>query len=191
MPVDDCCLTFEKLATDDLPGYMEQLLERMAQAVPLSAFAEKGVGPATLRKRFGYDRDPRGCYVLLDGDQPVYVGISKHVIARLMEHVRGTDHFTATLGYRIAVAGHPHAMTAKAAMHDAGFHPCFEAARKSLLDWRARSSRSTTRSSSTSSRPTLRSSSTPDVTQAAGTLSPRTRVSRLTMWRLVCSRPSA
>jgi predicted GIY-YIG superfamily endonuclease len=137
MPVDDCCLTFEKLATNVLPGYMEQLQEQLTQAVPLCAFAEKGVGPVTLRRRFGYDRDPRGCYVLLDGDRPVYVGISKHVIARLMEHVRGTDHLTATLAYRIAVAEHPHAVTAQAAMDDAVFHAYFEAARTSLLDWRA------------------------------------------------------
>lgn len=83
MPVDDCCLTFDELATQVLPAHMELLRQRMAQAVPLSAFGEKGVGPVTLGKRLGHDRDPRGCYVLLEGKRPVYVGISKHVIARL------------------------------------------------------------------------------------------------------------
>ncbi len=136
MAVDDCCLTFAELATQVLPAYMKQLRHRMAHALPLSAFAEKGVGPVTLGKRLGCEHDPRGCYVLLEGERPVYVGISKHVIARLMEHVRGSDHFTATLAYRIAVAEHPHTMTAQAAMNDSAFRAHFEAARASLLKWR-------------------------------------------------------
>ena len=78
--------------------------------------------------------DPRGCYVLLDGGRPVYVGISKHVLTRLQEHVRGTDHFTATLAYRIAAFRHPHGKTAATAMRDEDFRSRFEESQRQLQE---------------------------------------------------------
>ncbi len=71
--------------------------------------------------------------MLLDQNQPVYVGISKHIITRLREHVRGTDHLSATLVYRIAASNHPHGMTAAQAMKDSEFQSRFEEARQYLL----------------------------------------------------------
>ena len=133
MPIDGCHRTFDELARVVLPAYMALMRERIASPLPMSGFAVKGVGPATLCKQLGLDRDFRGCYVLIDGGQPVYVGISKHVLARLSEHVRGTDHFTATLVYRIAAARHPHDTTAARAMQDERFRLRFEETRQYLL----------------------------------------------------------
>lgn len=133
LPIDGCHRSFEELATDVLPSCMAQLRERMLQPIPMADFAVKGVGPATMRQQSGLANDPRGCYVLIDAGRPVYVGISKHVITRLMEHVRGSDHLTATLVYRIAAARHPHGMTAARAMEDGAFRSKFEEAREYLL----------------------------------------------------------
>ena len=125
MPVDDCKHTFEALAREVLPGLMKQLRARMKRPTSMSEFSQGGVGVATLLKRFGLKSDPRACYVLIDRGRPVYVGISKSVIKRLMEHVRGGDHLAATLAYRIAATKHPHGTTAAAAMKDTKFHGRF------------------------------------------------------------------
>jgi predicted GIY-YIG superfamily endonuclease len=133
LPIDGCNRSFEELAHEVLPAYMAALRKRVQNPTPMADFAIKGVGPATMAGRLGLEHDPRGCYVLLDNGKPVYVGISRHVIARLMEHVRGADHFTATLAYRIAKARRPHKKTAADAMKDEAFHSEFSDARTHLL----------------------------------------------------------
>jgi len=134
MPIDGCHRTFDELARVVLPAYMARLRERMAAPTPLSDFSIKGRGVAALKEQLGLAGDPRGCYVLMEGDRPVYVGISKHLVARLMEHVRGTDHLTATLVYRVAAMRNPHGMTAANAMKDEAFLRKFDEARSYLRD---------------------------------------------------------
>ena len=69
-----------------------------------------------LLERFRKEVDFSGCYTLIDGDVPLYVGISKGVLNRLRQHVRGTTHFDASLAYRMACASHPHELSRSAAM---------------------------------------------------------------------------
>lgn len=128
MPIDGCHRTFEELAHEVLPAYMSRLRERLAQPLAMADFGP-GVGPGTIRRRLELETDPAGCYVLLDQGKPVYVGISRHVLARLNDHVKGDDHLTATLVYRIAVARHPHDLTAALAMKDLVFRERFEESR--------------------------------------------------------------
>jgi len=87
MPIDGCHRTFDELARVVLPAYMARMREKMASPTPMSDFAIKGRGPAALKEQLGLHRDPRGCYVLMERTKPVYVGTSKNVIARLMDHV--------------------------------------------------------------------------------------------------------
>lgn len=133
MSIDGCNYTYHELANEVLPGYMSVLRERMAQPLSLADFAVKGVGPVTLQHRLGLDSDPGGCYVLIDEGKPVYVGISRAVINRLREHVLGSDHYAATLAYRIAASFYPHGMTASQAMQDSDFRIRFQEARRYLI----------------------------------------------------------
>jgi hypothetical protein len=138
VPIDGCHRSFDELARVVLPAHMSRMREGMRSPIPMAEFAVKGVGPATLRNTLGFDHDPPGCYVLIDHGrpvpQPMYVGISKHVITRLMEHVRGTDHMSATLAYRIAANHDPRdERTATQRMQDANFRSRFREARDSLL----------------------------------------------------------
>lgn len=137
MAIDGCERSFEELAHEVLPGYMKTLRQRMKSPIPMSLFAIKGVGVATLLKRLDLKSDPRACYVFMDGSQPVYVGISKCVITRLHEHIRGTDHLTATLAYRVAVTEHPHGTTAAIAIKDPAFRMHFDAARERVQSFTA------------------------------------------------------
>jgi len=134
LPIDGCHRSFDELAQGVLPRYMVELREAMKAPIPLLEFAIKGDGPVTLCRRYGLENDPMGCYVLIEDGQPVYVGISKHVIQRLMEHVRGGDHLSATLVYRITVARHPYNGTAANAMQDNAFRMRFDETRHELLN---------------------------------------------------------
>lgn len=125
MAIDGCKYSFAQLAGVILPGYMAELRRQMKDPTSLSEFAIEGVGTATLLRRFNRAKDFEGCYVLLDGIRPIYVGISQTVFQRLRQHVRGTSHFDASLAYRIAAARHPHKMTRSDAMANDEFQNQF------------------------------------------------------------------
>ena len=132
MPIDGCNHSFHDLTHEVLAQYMKALRERMAYPIPLADFGIKGVGPVVLQRRLGLVHDPSGCYVLMDERRPVYVGISRGVIKRLRDHVRGSDHLVATLAYRIAATQYPHGRTAAQAMRDTEFHMRFQESRNYL-----------------------------------------------------------
>ena len=133
MRIDGCEHSFQELAHKVLPAYLDTLRERMASPKLMSDFGVKGVGPVALQRRWDLDKDPGGCYVLIDASRPVYVGISKVVIQRLRDHVLGGDHLVATLAYRIAATKHPHGMTASLAMKDTEFLMRFHESRNYLM----------------------------------------------------------
>ena len=133
MPVDGCEHSFQMLANEVLPGYMNTLREEMAHPKSMGDFAVRGVGPVALQRRWDLDKDPSACYVLIDAGRPVYVGISRGVIQRLRDHVLGDDEYVATLAYRIAATKHPHRKTALEAMHDSAFRMRFVESRDYLI----------------------------------------------------------
>jgi len=132
MAIDNCPYTFAQLAADVLPRYMAELRRRMATPTRMSEFATEGVGVATLLRQFRLERDFEGCYVLIDGDHPIYVGISRTVFQRLRQHVRGTTQNDACLAYSIAARRQPHNMTRSNAMVDSMFQAKFVEARAYL-----------------------------------------------------------
>ena len=132
MAIDGCKHSFAELAGNVLPGYMAELRRCIANPVALSEFAVEGVGVRTLLARLRLDTDVSGCYVLLEAGRQIYVGISRGVLQRLRQHVRGTTHFDASLAYRIATARQPHNQTRSAAMADAAFHARFRVAQTYL-----------------------------------------------------------
>src|SRR5881296_554202 len=102
MKVDDCSHTFEELSTSVLPAHMRRLQDALAAPWKTSTFAERGSGPETIARQLGRDGDFKGCYVLADGGRPIYVGISRTVLARVRQHLTGTTHFNASLPYLMA-----------------------------------------------------------------------------------------
>ena len=100
--IDDCEHTFHDLAVRVLPGHMERLRTALVTPWPALAFAQVGAGPKAIAAGFGLDGDFSGCYALVAGDRPVYVGISRSVLARVRQHVLGRSHFDASLAYLIA-----------------------------------------------------------------------------------------
>lgn len=48
-------------------------------------------------------KDFKGLYVFIHDDTPFYVGISKGVIGRILQHTKGHNHNTSTLAFRIGL----------------------------------------------------------------------------------------
>lgn len=132
MPLDGCPYTFEELAEKVLPDLMGRLRETMKTPHEASWFCSKGRGVKTLVRELGLTRDPSGLYVFLEADRPIYVGISRHVLARLRQHLTGDDHFLATLVYSMAYAKWGRTARRSELMKNAGFMKQFRAMRDEL-----------------------------------------------------------
>lgn len=137
MTIHSCSHNFEDLTHVVLPGYMASLRESMQAPIAMKEFGVPGDGPVTLSRRHGFNADISGCYVLVGKFGSIYVGISRHVFSRLLQHVRPGDHMTATLAYRMAIKHHPFKGTAKEAMETPSFRAQFDREREYLLSLQA------------------------------------------------------
>jgi predicted GIY-YIG superfamily endonuclease len=80
-------------------------------------------------------KDFRGIYVFIKSGIPFYVGISQNVIGRILQHVKGSSHFTSSLCYKLGTIKHLEEMGKK---HDGGrkgldFMKYAEPAKKELI----------------------------------------------------------
>jgi hypothetical protein len=135
MPIDNCVHTFEELTKSILP----QDFLRLEEAMRMPLAAERLVGFKSVTRealtRVGRsvdDKDFPGCYVFLDDGKPVYVGISRGVIKRLVQHLNYDSHYSASLVYRMAREEYPHEMKRAQAMKDDQFRTAFFALQSRL-----------------------------------------------------------
>ncbi|WP_059391831.1 hypothetical protein [Stutzerimonas nitrititolerans] len=132
MPIDNCTHTFEELATTVLPKYFERLQKAIESPLPASTF----VGPKSVTRNLlttiGRSTDFPGCYVFLTEDRPIYVGISRSVLKRLVQHLNFDSHYSASLVYRMASEDYPHEMKRDQAMKDEQFKTTFFSAQERL-----------------------------------------------------------
>jgi len=129
MAIDNCKYSFQELSKIILPKYMTNMRKKITSPVQMTMFAEKGVGKATALKKLGIQKDFPGCYVLIENNSPIYVGISRSIISRLLQHVKGTTHFDATLAYRMANEAIKHSLSRSDAMQTAEMKNQFEKAK--------------------------------------------------------------
>ena len=67
----------------------------------------KGLGSSSSIKDLFNDsliserKDFQGIYIFFKDNQPFYVGISRNVITRIIQHVKGNNHFSSSLCYRL------------------------------------------------------------------------------------------
>lgn len=132
MAIDNCRHSFQELVTNILPSHMKRMWNAIADPLPMQGFARKGVGPKSVLRQLGRKNDFAGCYVLLEGTCPIYVGISRTVVQRLLQHVKGKTHFDASLAYKIASEKHIHGQSRQVAMADPAFKDEFEKAKHYL-----------------------------------------------------------
>jgi len=130
MAIDECQYSFKELAEQRLPLLMTKMNEALASSMQMSIFSEKGVGKKTILKNLKKKSDFQGCYVLSDENGPLYVGISRGIIQRLIQHVKGKTHFDASFAYRIASENFEHEMSRGDAMNHDKFKTYFSDAQK-------------------------------------------------------------
>jgi hypothetical protein len=136
MYIDDCQHTFEELVQTVLPVHMEKLRLALTKTQPASRFFDSEAGTATLARELGLSGDFSGCYVLLEGEKPIYVGISRKVLSRLRQHFKGKTHFDASLAYKIAQKRSPTPGHRSKVMREPGFQQAFADAQKYLRNLR-------------------------------------------------------
>ena len=110
MPIDNCPYTFAELTKRVLPKQMAAMRRAMTRPEPMSLFDRTGIGPKAILDRLARSEDFPGCYVMMRGRSPVYVGISRVVVHRLIQHVKGRTHYDASLAYRMACERRPHGL---------------------------------------------------------------------------------
>ncbi len=139
MAIDRCKYSFPKLSRKVLPDYMRQMRVAIRKPVALRGLGQAGVGPAVLldrmRKQFKHlenTADFPGCYVLISPRRvPFYVGISRKVASRIIQHLKGT-HYVASLAYRMACHRFPHNDQPGVAMGKPQFRKAFRDAKAYL-----------------------------------------------------------
>jgi predicted GIY-YIG superfamily endonuclease len=134
MAIDSCSHSFEALAASILPAHMARLREALASPLPAASFVGGRTASRQVLARAGKSADFPGCYVFIDQDKPVYVGISRGVIARLVQHLNADSHFSASLVYRMACEDFPHRMKRNEAMEHEEFLRSFSVAQSRLRD---------------------------------------------------------
>lgn len=132
MYIDDCKHSFEELSSQVLPTYMKQLEKALANRRPAKDFAVAGQGRAAIARMLGLETDFSGCYVFVDGEEPIYVGISRGVLTRIRQHLPGTTHFDASLAYAMARRTSGTKGSRKSLMERAAFQTVFNERRDYL-----------------------------------------------------------
>jgi len=132
MAIDNCQYSFRDLTMKVLPAHMERIRQELTNPHQMGKFGRHGQGIKTILHRLGRTDDFMGCYVLIENDTPIYVGVSRSVVSRLIQHVKGRTHFDASLAYRIACDRCPHQLQRKAAMKTPEFLKEFAKAKEYL-----------------------------------------------------------
>ena len=125
MRIDNCKHSFEELSASVLPAHYVRL--EAALRVPFAATSFVGFKSVTkeVLSRVSRSTDFPGCYVFIEGINPLYVGISRGIIKRLVQHLNYDSHYSASLVYRMATDDYPHEMKRDQAMKDDEFRKVF------------------------------------------------------------------
>jgi len=132
MYVDNCSHSFENLSSTVLPTYMTRLRAAIKAPHSTALFRSPGKGPIAIANELELPGDFSGCYAMIENGNPIYVGISRSVLARLRQHFTGKTHFDASLVYAIAQRRLPTSGKRSEVMQRPIFRKAFDLAQKYL-----------------------------------------------------------
>lgn len=132
MPIDNCTHTFAQLSEGILPAHFARLEQALQSPRPAQTFLQAKSASRSMLTAVGKRVDFPGCYVFLDQAKPIYVGISRTVVKRLVQHLNTDSHYSASLVYRMATKTYPHELKRDQAMKDDQFRAVFFQAQKRL-----------------------------------------------------------
>jgi hypothetical protein len=132
MRIDNCKNSFEELASKVLPDYLKVLSTAINKPISADTLSGPIYVNQQLLKGLELKKDFVGCYVFIENEKPIYVGISRKVIGRILQHINMPNHNAASLAYRMAREKCPHKMTRIEAMRDPEFLEQFSLAQTRL-----------------------------------------------------------
>ena len=95
------------------PTLLKNLTSKSNKISVYEYFGKEGVGKATtknlLESRFPIlidNTDFKGIYLFYHNNEPFYTGISKGVIKRIHQHIKGANHFSSSLSYQMGKQHH-------------------------------------------------------------------------------------
>jgi hypothetical protein len=129
---DNCVHSFEELAETVKPAHYARLEAAMRNAIPAQKLFGFKSGSKEALARLKRTTDFPGCYVFIDQGKPIYVGISRGVIKRVIQNPNYDSHYSASLVYRMATEEYLHEMKRDQAMKDDQFRAVFFSAQDRL-----------------------------------------------------------
>jgi predicted GIY-YIG superfamily endonuclease len=132
MTIDGCDFSFKELAEKNLPNQMQKMHVALQKPISMGIFGNKGSGKVTVLKLLNRKVDVQGSYVLSDVSGLIYIGISRSVVQRLIQHIKGKTHFDASFAYRMAAHNYNHEMTGGDAMEHPEFLQSFNEAKENI-----------------------------------------------------------
>lgn len=100
-PVNNC-VEIEKYFNTSAGNGMASILKKL-----LTDNVFKSEDICTYKTKGGKNKtDVKGLYVFVHGNEPIYVGISRGIIYRTLQHLRGKSHNTSTLAFNIGLIRH-------------------------------------------------------------------------------------
>jgi predicted GIY-YIG superfamily endonuclease len=98
--------TFHKISFKQVTKGFPKLLNEFNKqpTYSISELYYPGNGVESICKFLKIENDFEGLYVFYKNGKPIYTGISRHVIKRIEQHVKGKNHNHSSLAYQIASA---------------------------------------------------------------------------------------
>ena len=118
----------------EIKPYLEKLEEEIdKRSRKVSDIAGEGTGIAKAKQLLELSDDLKGIYVFIEKKKAIYVGISRSVLKRISQHVKGSSHNSASLAYKIAQIETAIIASRKEAMRNYKFKKAFDDAQKRIL----------------------------------------------------------
>jgi hypothetical protein len=111
---------------------MTKMRAAMENPHSMTGFCTPHIGPISILRKLKCSEDFPGCYVHLHDSSAFYVGISRRLVERLQDHVKGDSHYKASLAYLMTNKKVQHKLTRDDAMKDPAFRSAFDDARTFL-----------------------------------------------------------
>jgi len=108
--------TIEKTFDNMIQGFDEKLkkINFIEKSIEVEKYFGNNMGKISTKKKLLENKiitdywlddnnDFKGLYMFLHNNKPFYFGISKGVISRINQHIKGTNHFHATLAFNMGL----------------------------------------------------------------------------------------
>ncbi|TGM04823.1 endonuclease [Leptospira barantonii] len=132
---------FEEITQVRIPKIFSILSERLKNQFPMNRFYEFGIGETqmsnSIRSHFNLKSTEEfsGCYVFSEGEEHKYVGISRNVVLRLRQHLKGKNFTHSSLAFKITKKKMNLGLTNKESMRNEEFLKEFRNVQKRISTW--------------------------------------------------------